>query len=194
MSAWTAKRITADAAQKMQVNSGLLLNNFDVANPTAPADADIVCETTGNFKISCKPETVDWFDNVNNAPKNTKEGKDITGWLSSLSVTALSITEETLGFAMGAFKKTGDKLGITPRSHYTVDDFKKLYWVGDMMDGDSALVVVMDDTVSTGGLDFTSNDGGKGELALELMPHASMEKPGEVPMAFYIVTKVGDGK
>lgn len=185
---WTAKRITADAAQKMQINSGLLLSDFDISNPVAPADEDIVCETTGNFKISCKPETVDWFDNVNNAPKNTKEGKDITGWSCSLSVTALSITEETLGFALGAFKATDDG-GITPRSRYTVDDFKKLYWVGDMMDGNSALVVVMDDTVSTGGLDFTSSDGGKGELALELMPHASIESPDVVPMAFYIVTK-----
>lgn len=185
---WTAKKVTADAASKMQVNSGLLLNNFDISSPKAPADADIICETTGNFKISCKPETKDWFDGVNNAPKNTKEGKDIVGWDCSLSVTALSITEDTLAFALGASKATADN-GITAKAHYEADDFQKLYWVGDMMDGESALVVVMDDTVSTGGLDFTSSDGGKGELALELKPHASIETPDTVPMAFYIVTK-----
>jgi hypothetical protein len=91
---WRATRISADAADKMQINAGLLLNNFDVANPVEPADEDIVCETTGDFSITCTPTVEDFFADVNNAPTNTKEGKQITGWECSLGVTALSITEE----------------------------------------------------------------------------------------------------
>jgi hypothetical protein len=186
---WSATRITADAAEKMQTNAGLLLNKFDVTNPVEPADADIVTETTGDFSISCVPTTEDFFADVNNAPTNTKEGKRITGWECSLGVTALSITEETLKLALGASEEN-ENGGITPRRQYKAEDFKSLYWIGDMIDEDKLLVVAMDNTVSTAGLSFTATNNGKGGLALTLMPHTSLSDQTKIPMAFYILTKV----
>jgi hypothetical protein len=59
-----------------------------------------------------------------------------------------------------------------------------------MIDEDKLFAVVMDDTVSTGGVSFTSTKNGKGQLSLELTPHASFATPTVVPMAFYILTKV----
>lgn len=189
---WSATKITADAAEKMQVNAGLLLNNFDVTNPVEPADTDIVCETTGDFSITCTPETQDFFEDVNNAPTNTLEGKRIIGWECGLSVTALSITDETLALSLGAYVETEDG-GIRPRKTYNVEDFKGLYWIGDMINEDKLFVVVMDNTVSTGGLSFTSTNNGKGGLALTLTPHVSASELDKVPMAFYILEKV-DGE
>lgn len=186
---WRATKISADAAEKMQMNAGLLLNEFDVANPVEPTDAQIVCETTGDFSITCTPETQDFFEDVNNAPTNTKEGKQITGWSCSLGVTALSVTLETLAMALGA-SETIDTTGVRPRTAYQMDDFKSLYWIGDMMNANKLFVVVMDNTVSTGGVSFTSTNKGKGGLALTLTPHASISTPDVVPMAFYILEKV----
>ena len=186
---WRATRISADAADKMQINAGLLLNNFDVANPVEPADEDIVCETTGDFSISCVPTTEDFFADVNNAPVNTKEGKRITGWDCSLGVTAISITEENIALALGASDVEKDG-GIRPRRTYKAEDFKSLYWIGDMIDENKLFAIVMDDTVSTGGLSFTSSNNGKGGLSLTLMPHATIENIERVPMAFYILEKV----
>lgn len=189
---WTARRITADAANKMQIDSGLLLKQFNISNPVAPADADIICETTGNFKISCKPEFEDLFDNVNNAPKNSAEGKRIVGWNCSLAVTAFSITDETIQLALGAYEAAGGGVdGTRPKNKFATADFTSLYWVGDMLDGEKVLVVVMDRTVSVNGFDFTSTNRGKGELALEFMPHVTISDPDKVPMAFYILEKVG---
>ena len=185
---WTATKITADAADKMQVNAGLLLNSFDVANPVEPEDADIVCETTGDFSITCTPETQDFFEDVNNAPTNTLEGKRITGWTCGLGVTALSITDETLALSLGAYEEA-ENGGIRPRRTYKVEDFKGLYWIGDMIDENKLFVVVMDNTVSTGGLSFTSTNNGKGGLALTLTPHVSAKDLDKVPMAFYILEK-----
>lgn len=187
---WSATRITADAAQHMQTNAGLLLNTFDVKNPTEPKDADIVCETTGDFSITCVPETEDFFADVNNAPNNTMEGKRITGWNCGLGVTALSVSTESLALALGASEATTDATGVTPRRQYKLDDFKSLYWIGDMIDETKLFVVVMDNTVSTGGLSFTSTDQGKGRLALSLTPHASLNAQDKIPMAFYILEKV----
>lgn len=189
---WSATKITADAAEKMQVNAGLLLNKFDVTNPIEPVDADIVCETTGDFSITCTPETQDFFEDVNNAPTNTLEGKRITGWTCGLGVTALSITDETLALSLGAYEET-ENGGIRPRKTYAVEDFKGLYWIGDMIDENKLFVVVMDNTVSTGGLSFTSTNNGKGGLALTLTPHVSAKELDKVPMAFYILEKV-DGE
>ena len=185
---WRATRISADAAVKMQINAGLLLNKFDVKNPVEPADADIICETTGDFSITCTPTTEDFFADVNNAPTNTKEGKHITGWECSLGVTALSITEENLILALGAADTMEDG-GIRPRRTYKASDFKPLYWIGDMIDENKLFAVVMDDTVSTGGLSFTSTNNGKGGLALTLMPHSTITNIEKVPMAFYILEK-----
>lgn len=187
---WKATRISADAAEKMQINAGLLLNNFDISNPAEPADEDIVCETTGDYSITCTPNTQDFFEDVNNAPTNTKEGKRIIGWNCGLSLTAISITEEMLKLSLGASNIAEDG-GIRPRSQYAAEDFKSLYWIGDMTDETKLFVVAMDDTVSTGGLSFTASDDGKGRLALSLTPHATMADADKIPMAFYILEKVG---
>lgn len=185
---WKATRITADAAEKMQINAGLLLNTFDVSNPIEPTDEHIVCETTGDFSITCTPTIEDMFADVNNAPVNTKEGKRITGWTCGLSVTALSVTEETLKLSLGA-ADTADDGGINPRSTYDLDDFKSLYWIGDMVDEDKLFVVVMDNTVSTGGMSITTTNNGKGKLGLTLTPHTSIAAQDKIPMAFYILNK-----
>lgn len=186
---WKATRISADAAEKMQVNAGLLLNSFDIENPVEPEDSAIVCETTGDFSITCVPATEDFFSDVNNAPTNTMEGKRITGWDCGLGVTALSVTEETLKLSLGACE-VGEDGGVNPRRQYELEDFKGLYWIGDMIDENKLFVVVMDNTVSTGGLSFTSSNNGKGGLALSLTPHATIKNIEKVPMAFYILEKV----
>lgn len=185
---WKATKITADAAENMQTNAGLLLNTFDISSPKEPTDEQIICETTGDFNITCTPTTEDFFADVNNAPTNTKEGKQITGWACGLTVTALSVTKETLALALGASETEGTN-GVRGRTTYQLEDFKSLYWIGDMMEENKLFVVVMDDTVSTGGLTFTSANNGKGGLALNLMPHATLKDPLKVPMAFYILEK-----
>ena len=192
MTMWKATTVSPEAAANMQVDAGLLLNNFDVTNPVAPADEDIICATTGDITPSCVPETTDFFDDVNNAPKNTKEGKRITGWNCSFGCTCLEITEDTLKLALGAAGVSADGLGIAPRSQFIADDFKGIYWIGDMVDEDALFCIVMDNTVSTGGVSFTSTKNGKGKLALTLTPHATLADIEKVPMTFYKLEKVDE--
>lgn len=188
---WKAKKVASTAAQNIQVDAGLLLKTFDVTNATDPADADIVCATTGDFSISATPEVEDFFEDVNNAPTNTMEGKRITGWTCELSVSCLEVTEETLALALGASRVT-DNGGITPRDQYQLSDFKELYWVGDMVKEDKLFVVKMDNTVSTGGVSFSATNNGKGQLALTLTPHTSLQDVTKIPMEFYILEKVDE--
>lgn len=185
---WTAVKISADAANNIQVEAGLLLNSFDVANPAEPADADIIAATTGDFTITATPETTDFFEDVNNAPTNSKEGVRITGWDCGLSVGVLEIKDATLKLALSAFDIQDDG-GITPRSQYKMSDFQKVYWIGDMVDEDKLLVVAMDDTINTNGISLTTTKNGKGNLSLELKAYPSFSNPTVIPMAFYILEK-----
>lgn len=188
MPIWTAERITADAAQKMQIGAGLLLNSFDITNPVEPANSEIICDTTGDFTITCTPETSDIFEDVNNAPTNTKEGKRIDGWTCGLSVESLTFTPAALRFALGAADISGN--GVSPRKQYKLADFASLYWVGDMLgDEDKLFVVVMDNAVSTGGISITTTNKGKGRMALDITPHVSTANQDKMPMDFYVLTK-----
>lgn len=188
---WKAKKVAEDAANNIQVDAGLLLSTFDVTNPVEPDDDDIVCATTGDYNITCVPTVEDFFADVNNAPTNTKEGKRITGWTSGLTINCLEVTEDTIKLSLGASKVTATG-GIKPRDQYEIEDFKSLYWIGDMVDADKLFVVKMDDTVNTGGLSFSAKNNGKGQLALSLTPHATLGS-SEVPMEFWILEKV-DGE
>lgn len=189
---WKAKKVAATAANNIQVDSGLLLWNFDVTNPVEPADADIICATSGDHNIKATPTVEDFFADVNNAQTNTKEGKRITGWDCGLDVTCLEITEDTVKFAFGAAEVQADG-GIRPRDQYTMSDFKSIYWIGDMVDEDKLMVVVMDNTVSTGGLSFSAKNNGKGGLALTLTPHATLGSL-QVPICVYILEKVEENE
>lgn len=185
---WSAKRISADAANKLQINAGLLLKNFNVDNPVEPSDDDIICETTGNFSISSVPTLEDFFADINNAPANTKEGLRVTGWEHTLGVTAVSITEETLLMALNAKTAVAGTVGIRPSNVITFRD--KLYWVGDMSDPDKLFVVCLENVASTGGLSFTSSDDGKGGLALSFKAYESIGgNPLLPPVSYHILQK-----
>lgn len=190
---WKATRITADAAENMQANAGILLNTFDITNPVEPADSAIICDTTGDFTFNCQPDTQDFFEDVNNAPTNTKEGKRINGWTCTAAFTSLTITDEALKMALGAADTASDG-GIKPRTQYVSADFKTLYWIGDMFDDDKLLCIKMDNAVSTEGISFTSTNRGKGGLGVTLTAHTSTADIENVPMTFYILEKVATPK
>lgn len=185
---WTATKISATAAQNMQTEAGLLLNTFDVSDPDEPTDSEIICATSGDFSISCTPEVEDFFEDVNNAPNNTKEGKRITGWNCELSVECLEFTVETLELALGAADAISTT-GVKPRAQYESNDFKTIWWIGDLVDKTKALVVKMGDAVSTGGISLSTTKKGKGRLSLTITPHVSLATPDVMPMEFYILEK-----
>ena len=47
------KVIPQDTFEALQLDAGVLLKTFDPSNPVAPADADIICATTGGITINC---------------------------------------------------------------------------------------------------------------------------------------------
>ena len=185
---WKAKKVAADAANNMQVDAGLLLNTFDPTNPVEPADSAIICATTGDFNIVSQPDTTDFLEDVNNAPKNTKEGKRITGWTCTLGITGLEVTADMIQKALGASRVLANG-GISPRAQYELTDFGDIWWVGDMVDTGNLLAIKLANAVSTGGISFTSTNNGKGKLAMTFTGHSTLADEEYVPMEFYVLEK-----
>ena len=176
------KVIPQSTFEDMQVDAGILLNSFD---PTAPeiVDANIITATTGGITVTCEPEYSDFFEDVDNAPNNTKEGKHLDGWNCSIETTALNTSAEAIKLALGAADINGTTT-IIPRVELAQTDFADLWWVGDKAGGGLVAVQLLN-ALSTGGFSLKTSKNGKSELDLTLTGHLSIQEQDVVPMKFY---------
>lgn len=179
--------IPQDTFENLQMNAGVLLTSFDPASPTI-ADASIICATTGGISVSCVPTYSDFFEDVDNAPNNTKEGKHLDSWECKVSTTGLGASEEQIALALGAATISGNK--VSPRRDVQLTDFKDIWWVGDKADGGLLAVKVMN-ALSTGGFSLQTSKNGKGTIGIELTGHVSINAQNTVPMEFYSIAASG---
>ena len=177
-------RISADTFKELQINAGVLLNTFNPASP-AMEDEHIICATTGGITANCVPTITDWFEDVDNAPNNTKEGMRIDGYDCSLAFTALNATAEAIRMSLGAADITADSGAIKPRMELKDTDFSDVWWVGDRSDG-GLVAIKLINALSTAGFSLKTTKNGKGNLSVTLGGHVSIADPDKVPMEFYV--------
>lgn len=177
-------KVSEDIFNECVIDSGILLKTFDVTGKTEVADADIVCDTTGDISATCVPTYSDMGEDVNNCPAGMKELMNLDGWETRLSFTALNVTAETIRLALGAADVTEGK--VVPRQTLEqTKDFSDIWLVCNLMGGGFAAVHLMN-ALSTAGLSLTATKNGKGRLQIELGGHVSLDKQNVVPMEFYV--------
>ena len=179
-------RVPKDAAKNIQMNAGILCSGFD---PTTGEVTDVFGATTGGFKFADKPEYTDFFEDVDNAPKNTKEGKQITSREITVSGTYVSVTSNLATMLIAA--ADGADGHIVPRDVLKAEDFKDMWLIGDYSDvntGDDAgyLAVHLKDVLNVDGFQMQTTDKSKGTFAFNFMSHYSMENPDVVPYEIYM--------
>lgn len=170
----------------LQLDAGVLLKRFNPANPVAPADADIICATTGGITVSCVPTFSDQGADVDNAPVNTKELKKLDSTECKVSTTSLGTSAELIKLALGCADINAQTSAIVPRADLAQSDFADLWWVGDRADG-GCVAVQIKNALSTSGFSLKTTKNGKGQIALELTGHVSLNALKEVPMVFYSI-------
>lgn len=176
--------IPQDTFEGLQLDAGVLLKTFDPAHPAAPADADLICATTGGINVSCVPTYSDFGEDVDNCPANMMELKHLDGWDCKMSTTSLGTSPELIRLALGAADVTASSGTITPRRDLKQTDFADLWWVGDRADGGMVAVKLMN-ALSTGGFSLQTTKNGKGQISIELTGHVSIDAQDVVPMEFY---------
>lgn len=178
-------QIPVNTFDELTLQAGMLLYNFTPASPAAPADADIICATTGGINASCVPTYSDQGEDVDNCPNNLKELKHLDGWECKLSFTSLGMTAEQIRLALGAADITASTSQITPRKDVdATNDFDDIWWVGDKAGG-GMVAICLKNALSTGGFNLQTTKNGKGQLSIELTGHVSMSAQSTMPMEFY---------
>lgn len=177
--------IPQDTFDALQLDAGVLLKNFDPANPTRPQDSDIICATTGGINPSCVPSFSDLGEDVDNVPVNMKELKHLDSWECKISTTGLGTSPALIKMALGcADISDTDNTCVIPRMSLSQSDFTDIWWVGDKANG-GYVAIQLKNALATGGFSLQTSKNGKGQVSLEITGHVSLDAQDEVPMVFY---------
>ena len=184
-------KVKKTTPQELQLNAGIILKEFNPVSPIVDSSA-IFAATSGGVSFSDKIEFIDMFEDIDNMPKNTMEGKQIDSREVTLSGTFLTITPAIAKSLMAAGDiSTSDTTHIIPRDTLTKEDFDDFWWVGDYSDkngntnGGYCAVHIMN-ALSTDGLNIQSGDKAKGQFSVVYTAHYSIENIETVPYELYI--------
>ncbi len=179
-------KLPENAFEQIQFNAGILVKSFDLSTLEVGA---LLGATSGGLDFKAKPNYIDWGEDIDNCPKNTKELKDISGWDITLNGTYVTITTENVKSMLGAADIAGNKL--IPRNHLKLSDFEDVWWVGDYSRVNSGkkagfAAIHMINALTEDGFSIKSEDNQKGKAAFSYKAHYSMAEIDEVPFEVYV--------
>lgn len=186
-------QIPTDTFEQIQLNAGILVSEF---TPATGEVTGLLGATTGGLNFTDTPEFVDFGEDIDNCPKNTKELKKIDSREVKLSGTFVTVTAETARKLAGAADIDGtDTTKIVPRDSLKDSDFEDIWWVGDYSDKNSDVgtgasagfvAIHMMNALSTAGFQIQSTDKAKGQFAFEFTGHYSIADMDTVPYEIYV--------
>lgn len=177
-------KVNPEIFKEIQINAGVILKEFDPAEPTLTTE-NIVCATTGGITVNCTPTFTDYGSDIDNVPDNTMELKRIDGYTCEMSFTVLNMTEDTVKMALGA-TNTLDNGRIICNPTLSSENFKDFWYVGDLSDG-GCIAVLLKNALSTAGFSLKTTKNGKGTVGVTLTGHVSISDPDVIPMEFYVI-------
>lgn len=185
--------IPMDTFDTLQMNAGVLLKHFDIEAAAASVgnpgftDDDLVSATTGGINPTCVPTYSDFFEDVDNAPVNVKEGKHLDSWACAIATTCFGTSVEAIRLALGAADVDSNGRAVIPRRDLKQSDFNdSIWWVGDKANG-GFVAIELKNVLSTGGFSLQTTKNGKGQIALTLTGHVGLDTQDEIPMMFYSI-------
>ena len=181
-------KIPETTFQKLQLNAGVLLSDFNPETATV-ANESIIGATTGGVNFTATPTYSDKGDDIDNCQKNMKELKKLDSWEISMSGTYVTVDANAVKSLVGAADVSGNK--ITPRNDVLLTDFTDIWWVGDYSDKNGEtnggfVAIHMMHALSTGGFAIKSIDNGKGNFAFTYTAHYSIDAQDTVPFEVYV--------
>ena len=129
----------------LQLNAGVLLTKY--TKGTDIEEDDIIGATRGGGSFTAVP-TVHQAA-VDGAPTYTKGLERVDDWVITLNATMVEVSDEAISRALGVgVTKTETGTGTTKDTTFTVKrtvndaDYKDLYWVGDLSNGQNVVIKI----------------------------------------------------
>lgn len=186
--------IPQDTFDTLQLDVGILLWNFDPANPAVPEKADFICATSGGITATATPTYTDLGEDIDNCPNNMLENKHLDSWECTLAGTSVSTSSAGIALALGAAAvDSSDNTMVSLDSPGIVEKarFHDVWWVGDKANG-GFVAIHLKNALSTSGFSLQTTKNGKGTTAFTLTGHVSINAQDEMPMVFYSVDPTDD--
>ena len=172
----------------LQLNAGVLLTAY--TKGTEIKEDDIIGATRGGGSFTAVP-TVHQAA-VDGAPTYTKGLERVDDWVVTLNATMVEVSDEAISRALGVgVIKTKTGSGTTKDTVFTVKrtvndaDYKDLYWVGDLSNGQN-VVVKLKNALNISGFSLTVTDRGEGTYPLALIAHYTVDDLENAPFEITI--------
>ena len=184
-------QVRTDTWESIQINAGVLVSSFDPATGTYNK-SNILGATNGGVSFNTNPEFVDYGEDIDNVPANTKQLKRIKSYSPELSGT-FTVVDTALGkklIAAADIDSQNDS-HIIPRNALTDTDFGDIWLVGDYStkNGNSNggfVAVHVKNALSTGGFQWQTTKDGKGQFAFTFTGHYDLEYMDDIPFEMYV--------
>lgn len=178
-------KVPDDLFKKIQINAGIICTGF---TPSTGTVTTILSATSGGIQFASNPTYTDFFEDVDNLPPNTKQGKRITAWDPTLSGTMLEVDAANVKKRLGAADTTTSDgvTKITPRATLEESDFADIWFVGDYSDentGASAgfIAIHIMDALNTTGFQLQTGKNAKGQSTFEFHGHYDITDEEQTP-------------
>lgn len=182
-------QIPSDTFKNLQMNAGILVTNF---NPATGEVNGILGATSGGNNFNASPSFIDFGEDIDNCPKNTKELKKLDDWDVKLTGTFVSVTPSLAKMLVAtADVDSDDATHIIPRRDLLTTDFEDIWFIGDYSDVNTGadagfLAIHVMNALSTTGFQIQTGDKAKGTFAYEYTGHYSINNPETVPFEIYV--------
>ncbi len=169
--------------EKLVLNAGIMVDTFDPATETI---GNILGATTGGFNFTATPSFLDFGEDIDNCPKNTKELMQTDDIEIQATGTLLTIdTAMVTRLAALADIDATDTKKVNFRRDLKQSDFQDVWIIADYGEG-GYIAIHMKNVLSTGGFAIQTTDKGKAQFAFTFRAHFSMDAQDEVPCEIYI--------
>ena len=178
-------KVPDDLFKKIQINAGIICNGFTPASGTVET---ILSATSGGIQFASNPTYTDFFEDVDNLPPNTKQGKRITAWDPVLSGTMLEVDAANVKKRLGAADTTtaDGVTKITPRATLDESDFADIWFVGDYSDENTGanagfIAIHIMSALNTTGFQLQTGKNAKGQSTFEFHGHYDITDEEQTP-------------
>lgn len=189
-------QVPADTFEKLQLNAGILVDDFTPATGTI---GNLLGATSGGIQFSTNPTYTDFGEDIDNVPNNTMELKHLQAYDPQMSGTFLTCTAAVAKALCGAADlDTQDTTHVIPRADLLTSDYDDVWWIGDYSnvnndsegattDGSAGFIAIhLMNALNTAGFQIQSAKNEKGKLAFEYHGHYSIEDMDTVPFEIYV--------
>lgn len=189
-------KLNADAAEHLGFGAGLLATGF---TPATGAVTGIFGATSGGITFNPNPEYTDFAEDIDQAPNNMKEFKQLTSWDPVLSGNLVELKDITTvkNLVGPADVTTGTHL-VSPRAVLESEDFlDEIWWIGDYTNNNvngtgtgaakaGFIAICLKNALNTTGFQVSATKGEKQQYAFEFHGHYTITNQDAVPYEIYI--------